>query len=179
MTQEAPLVPDERSWIEDLTKEIIERTGLDGTAAIADEVLPIVRRRARAGDDLAMRAREHLEREGLMKLAWSVLKSDKTRVKTRRSDQIVTMPSRVGIKAVDESTGEVLRWFQQTLWWELPWTRLLEAVRNLESQRNTLDRDIEAFREILGLREKYPETKTAMEACELEGIDPRSFSLAA
>jgi hypothetical protein len=66
---------------------------------------------------------------------------------------------------------------QLALWWELPWPIFLRMVQERARQRRILTREIKGFNEVAKLRDRFPDSATPGEACELAGINPKKFEI--
>ena len=179
-TYSTALSADERKNIELAIPRKIKKNTADPGA------LDLARTRASAMfSDLEEGSNPDLERlirglvvDGLVRSANRVLKATRSTVKLRTNGRVVSLAARRGVRKVD-ANGVALRTFQQSLFWELPWDRFLEHVADMERQRNTMGVKIAALYEVVALRERFPQTATPLEACELAGIDPQKIGFEA
>lgn len=134
------------------------------TAKVIEQLLTV----AQYGHDpeqqqWAERTLKNLSKVGARGLVEQVFKADKA---------VFRKPAtRVGIKRE--------RAYQQPLWWELTWKEFDDWLDMLGVKAGRLQAKADAFAEVRALKAKYPDTKTPIEAMDIEGIDPRSIDLAA
>lgn len=114
--------------------------------------------------------------DGLRSHVVQHIKKDRSVIVLRNNRGAVNVPARVGIRAID-GNGRELRYSQQAFWWELSWDRFIRMIAGLVAQRDKLSQNIDAFTELLVLRQQFADTRTPGEACERAGIDPRSYGL--
>lgn len=170
------LVPDDRHWLEGIVDAEVCNQAEINITRITDQV--IERLANRQGEEQLRRERalKALAADGLRVLVDRYVHQDRSMVTVSQTGHVISLPSRVGLKAVND-VGQREKWYQQTLWWELPWSLFEEVVQLMRQQRDKLGSKVEGLGEILKLRELYPDTVTAGEACERIGIDPREFDL--
>jgi hypothetical protein len=118
---------------------------------------------------------EYFAEEGLRRYVINEMKVDQSHIRNAETGEVVTTPSRVGVQARNDD-GLKENW-EQRYWWELSWMLFTEKVRERAVQRDAMDTRLAAFRQVLKLRERFPDTVTVEEACEMAGIDPRSFGI--
>ena len=121
----------------------------------------------------AERTLKNLSQDGARGHVEQVFKADKTVFRKPATTAAVPLnvPARVGIRREKA--------YQQSLWWELTWEEFDNWLELLGVKAARLQAKADAFAEVNALRVKYPDTKTPIEAMDIEGIDPRSFDLAA
>jgi len=176
MSRMSALLPDDKKWVDSL----IEGASINGiepaVTALTDDVYPDIERMAERGDLQAQRVVSALARDGVRGRVQAWLKSDVSVVRLSRTGQIISVPARMGVHAVNDD-GLAERRFQQPLWWELTWERFEAMVSSIVARRDVMTTQVEAFTDVVALRDKYPHTRTPLEACEIANIDPRSFDI--
>lgn len=85
----------------------------------------------------------------------------------------IGISSRVGTRV---KVGEKTEW-QQALWREIPWDAFETMIQRRGNQISTLEEQYSVFRDILSLRERYPQTSNAGEAIDLARKDPNREGL--
>lgn len=158
-----------------LIERVTRESATENTTLLAQSVRDELEAAAIAGERWAHDAIERFALEGIRRDVRASMKRDRSVVRVGHSGAVVSVPSRVGVRR-RESTGKQSRAQQQSLWWELPWETFAEFVRSLRQQSRLLANRADAYTEILLLRDKHPDTTTAGQACEREGIDPRAFA---
>jgi hypothetical protein len=176
MSRISALTPDDREWINDLIDGEIVASRTVEVTEVTRAVVADLREMAEAGDDQAERCLTALSEDGLRGRVAVRLKDDRANVRISHTGSVVSLPTRLGVLAVDVH-GNRERHYQQPLWWELTWDRFMGLIDSLERQLARLGMEVAALREIAALRDKYPDTATPLEACERDGKDPRSFGL--
>jgi hypothetical protein len=160
-----------------LIERVTREATTENTTLIAQAVRTELESAAAAGERWAAAAMERYALEGIRRDVRAAMKRDRSIVRIGHSGTLVSVPSRVGVRrlAVNGSRAKAQ---QQSLWWELPWEAFKEFVQSLRRQSGLLTSRADAYADILRLEKKYPDTKTAGEACERAGIDPRAFEVA-
>ncbi len=172
MRQRQRLTKEQQRFVDEMSVEIINSISEVGSAQVATELRWRLRRKMEDYGNLdAENILKDWEFDGAEKQAKRILKRDKSHVKLTTGN-VVVVPTRLGVRAVD-SAGVRQTWFQQPLWWEMPWARFAEMVAVLESQRARLSTEITAFSQVYKYRALYPDSKTPLEACERAGVDPQ------
>ena len=128
------------------------------------------------GDEWADAAIIALAEDGCGSRVHLRLKADRGVVRIAHTGAVISLPTRFGVPAVSDD-GQRERHFQQPLWWELSWDRFSQLVNSLIRQSNRIGEEIVALQEILQLRDQFPDAETPGDACEMAGIDPRSFGI--
>lgn len=160
---------------EALIARVTREATTENTTLIAQIVRVELEAAAGAGERWAENALERFALEGIRRDVRTAMKRDRSVVRVGHSGAVISVPSRVGVRKRDAS-GKPSKAQQQSLWWELSWDAFKEFVASLRRQSRLLTSRADAYTDILRLQEKYPDTKTAGEACERAGIDPRAFA---
>jgi hypothetical protein len=176
MSRVTTLLPEDAEWINDLIDGEVNG-GEVVVTKIAEAVAGAVRALAEGGDDQAERSLIALGKDGMRSRVEVRLKDDRTKVRLTHSGQVLSIPTRFGAP-VRNDDGEREKYWQRPLWWEMPWPEFQALVDRLVGQRGQLTERIDIFQFVLTLHDKHMDTETPAEACEREGIDPRSFDVA-
>lgn len=175
MPYTSKLPREDRDNLKSEILRIADSLGEDvGNAQVAHALISSLRSDEEQGDTNAMRILSELAADGAFSLVGQVLKGADTTTFKLPSGQTLVVAARRGVRAVNKN-GQRLRYYQQPLWWEMSWTRFSEMVSSLVMQRDHLGKVIVAFNDVMELRDRFPGTKTPLEACELAGIDPHEF----
>ncbi|HXH79549.1 hypothetical protein [Nocardioides sp.] len=170
------LKPDDKKWFDSLIEAASTKGVECAVTALTDDVYPNVERMAEGGDRQAQRVVSALGRDGARGRIQTWLKSDVSVFRIARTGHVLSVPSRRGVPAVDDD-GVPSRHYQQPLWWELTWKQFEKMVETVAARRDVMSAQVDAFSDVITLKDKYPHTQTPGEACEIDGIDPRSFDI--
>lgn len=176
MSYKTALPRDLAETISSMIDELIEKHPEAVKRDIQRDLIQDLHALATAGEAWADRAILALAEDGCGSRIQARLKEDKGTIRISQSGAVISLPTRFGVRARGEG-GQVERHFQQPLWWELSWERFHELINSLVRQRDVLSHEIVGLREIERLHERFPDTRTPLEACERAGIDPYQFSL--
>lgn len=176
MSRISSLVPDDREWLNNLIDSLIFGRSSVRTTSVTNEVIQILQAKEADGDVQAARAVEALATDGVRSHVETRIKVESTSVKISHTGEVIQLPARVGHRKRN-SDGAVERAFQQTLWYELPWSEFIDMMQARQRQHERDGVALIAFDEILNLHDLYPDSKTPLEACDLAGIDPAEFDL--
>jgi hypothetical protein len=167
----------DRAWINSIIERIVESNGIPNRTHGGRAIIQELRAMFERGDERAIYVVWALAQDGAEAQFNSWLKHDRAKIMISHTGQILSIPARFGIRTKREP-GEPDFW-QQPLWWELTWEQFEQLVISLCQQGVRLAQEAEALDEVLALRDRYPETKTPLQACEAAGIDPRRFNIEA
>lgn len=171
------LMPEERDNVETLIAEAQEEVHTGDTGFIANKVAARLARAAIEGVPWARSALEYFAEQRLQTYIKEEMRgSDLTAFRHPKTGVIIKRPSRIGVQARNDE-GVKENYHQQEFWWVLHWPTLTEKVNEYIKHRDAADTNITMFMEVLKLRDRFPETMTAEEACEMAGIDPRAFGI--
>ena len=164
--------------LKDTFRRIVLSGGSGDHWPLAEKAVAVLVEEAKGGDKSADALIEALAVDGCAERAlWGFVKEDTTLLGYRQADGTVgtkETPSRVGVR---RRRGDGSAYHQQEFWWTLSWR---EYAQFRDRERAIIARyqlKGRGFDEVDKLHERHPETKTPGEACEIEGIDPRSFVL--
>lgn len=171
------LMPEEREHVNEILASVSGEIQTGDSGHIANRAITYLMYAFERGEKWARTAVEHFAEEGLRQYVIERMHaSDVSRIRRSDTGEVVKTPSRVGVIA---RTAEGVKegYFQQEFWWGLAWPIFVEKLDEYIKTRDTADTKIAIFGEVLKLRQRFPETRTAEEACERAGIDPRAFGV--
>ncbi|MCA1668138.1 MAG: hypothetical protein LC793_12240 [Thermomicrobia bacterium] len=132
---------------------------------------------AQRGAGWARTALEHFAEIGLQEYIKGEMRGgDTSLMRNPMTGKAAKVSSYIGVRARTED-GLPAGHYQQELWWTPPWPVFAEKIDNYVKHRNTVDTNVAMFGEVMKLRDKYPDSRTPEEACEMAGIDPRAFGI--
>lgn len=171
------LMPEERENLEIIIAAAREEVGTGDTGFIANRALGRLATAERRGERWARSAMEYFAEQGLQVHVKDEMRGDDlSQIRLSGTGQVISIASRIGVQARNED-GVTEKYHQQEFWWVVLWSTLADKVANYIKQRNTIDTNIAVFGEVFKLRDRFPDTLTAEEACEMAGIDPRAFGI--
>lgn len=173
------LSPDQKTTLDEMLESVCQKQDIRNGAELAELIAPDLRLMADHGDGWCAEIIDRLFVDGLESYCASIfLKRDSGMMAYRDpmtgQKRTRVQTANVGIVAA-RPTGE--RYWQQRLWFELSWSEYNQFRRQILRDLNAIAAKNEAFNAVDALHRKHPDTRTPGEACEREGIDPRSFGI--
>lgn len=178
MSNKTALTHDDAEIVNEMIDGLIESHPSADKRELQCALIDRLHTLASAGDGWADTVILALAKDGCGGRIHARLKSDRGTIRIADTGAIISLPTRFGVPAINQD-GQREKHFQQPLWWELTWDRFEQLINSLIRQTHVLSGEITALHEILGLRDRFPDSASPGEACEMAGIDPRSFALEA
>lgn len=157
-----------------------KRRGESATAALGRTARQELRNMEARGNAQATRLLEALEDMGAQSAVKAVLKEETGTISIgfNGSASLVRMPTFYGFRRHDPVTGERLKQSEMWRWFSYSWDDFEGLINTLRMQARVLDERVAGLETVLPLRTKYPDSRTPLEAIELEGLDPYAFEWA-
>lgn len=167
------LLPEDREWLDPIVEEARQQ-GLS-TGECSRYLWSHVQREAERGHENATRIAWVFGADGAHRFYMLEEKRDAGAV-LLANGRIVSLPGKLPV-AMRDDAGKKTGAFQLKLWTEMSWAEFAEKHLSYVRLRDGIDTTVATLQEISQLRDRYPQTATPGEACDLANIDPKDFKL--
>jgi len=168
----------DRARVLSIVADVVNGKAAPVAAETAREVARVIQGLAERGEWWANQALLELTAQALTNIVAQQLKRPTLAITIGWNGELVHVPERLAVPTLDDD-GEEAGAAQYPLWIEQPWDVAIGIRNRLQGQRDRLGSEVAAITEVIKLRERFPDSATPLDACEMAGIDPRSFSVTA
>jgi hypothetical protein len=174
------LVQRQAMWA--IFTDVEKAQGLTGTTSLGHAAAVELTTRATGGDVAAQALRDAIVTAGCCAEVDPYISERKGTIFTKvGAGPKVARKVReiVGVRRKEQRNGKEVQVWQHSLWWTLTWDEFEAMVRSYLAQGLRMQEQAAAWKEVLALRNQFPDTATPGEACERAGLDPKAFDLRA